>query len=312
MEDSFKLGVPELDAPTTKLGKIKKNTPHTISIVVFFLLVYFFFLSAPSDFQNGTIVDIEQGASLRNVSRELKKQRIIRSQTAFEAFVIIFGGEKRINYSDYLFENKLPVWQVARRIAKGERHLASIKVTIPEGFNVSDMSKIFALKLPSFNEDKFKSIAKDWEGYLFPDTYFFFITDNEKDVLKIMRENFEKKISSVRSEITLSGKSEKDIIKMASLIEGEAEGNADREFISGILWKRLALGMPLQVDSAPDTYKTKELPKNPISNPGLQAIKAAIFPQNSPYLFYLHDKNGGIHYAKNFEEHKKNKLKYLR
>ena len=70
--------------------------------------------------------------------------------------------------------------------------------------------------------------------------------------------------------------------------------------------------MPLQTDAAPETYKVKGLPKNPISNPGLEAINSAINPQNSSYLYYLHDKDGNIHYAKNFEEHKANKLKYLK
>jgi len=70
--------------------------------------------------------------------------------------------------------------------------------------------------------------------------------------------------------------------------------------------------MPLQVDSAPDTYKTKGLPKSPIGNPGIAAIKAAMYPQSSPYLYYLHDKSGNIHYAKTFAQHQENVLKYLK
>jgi UPF0755 protein len=99
---------------------------------------------------------------------------------------------------------------------------------------------------------------------------------------------------------------------MASLVEEEAKGDEDREYISGILWKRLSINMPLQVDAAPSTYEKRGLPENPITNPGLEAIQAAIHPKNSPYLYYLHDKEGNIHYARNFEEHKANKLKYLK
>ena len=127
-----------------------------------------------------------------------------------------------------------------------------------------------------------------------------------------MSENFEKKIAIVRPDILLSHKTEKEIIIMASIIEREAKRDPDRGFISGILWKRLSLGMPLQVDAVPETYKTKGLPETPISNPGMEAIKAAIHPQNSPYLYYLHDKNGNIHYAKNFAEHQANIKKYLK
>ena len=70
--------------------------------------------------------------------------------------------------------------------------------------------------------------------------------------------------------------------------------------------------MSLQADAAPETYKTRGLPKLPIGNPGLLAIKAAIYPQSSPYLYYLHDKNGDIHYAKSFAEHQRNIAKYLK
>ena len=69
--------------------------------------------------------------------------------------------------------------------------------------------------------------------------------------------------------------------------------------------------MPLQVDAAPETYKARGLPKNPIGNPGLKALRAAIFPEISPYLYYLHDKDGHIHFARSFFEHRQNVLKYL-
>ena len=127
-----------------------------------------------------------------------------------------------------------------------------------------------------------------------------------------MRANFEKKILTLKPDIALSGKTEKEIIIMASLIEGEAKGDADREIISGILWRRITIGMPLQVDVALTTYKTKGLPNSPINNPGLEALKAAIYPKSSSYLYYLHDKKGVIHYAKSFNEHQKNVLKYLK
>ena len=126
------------------------------------------------------------------------------------------------------------------------------------------------------------------------------------------RENGEHQIKPIQPLIIKTGKTEKEIITMASLIEGEAKGNIDRGFISGILWKRLSMNMPLQVDVALETYKTKGLPKNPIGNPGLEAIKAAIYPKDSAYLYYLHDKKGNIHYAKNFLEHQVNIRKYLK
>ncbi|MEK7104683.1 MAG: endolytic transglycosylase MltG [Patescibacteria group bacterium] len=288
------------------------KTVYIIGVIVLFLLVFSLFFNAPNNFPIGTIVNIKEGSSLRYISKNLEENHIIRSRVLFETFVIIFRGEKHLAVGDYLFESKLPVFEVARRISKGERHLAPVKVTIPEGFNVSDIAKAFASKLSNFDANKFLLKATEKEGYLFPDTYFFLTTDNEQDVLLLMSDNFEKKILPIRPQIISSGKSEKDIIIMASLIEKESKGDIDRGFISGILWKRLVMGMPLQVDADISTYKTKGLPKDPISNPGLKAIEAAIYPKVSSYLYYLHDKDGNIHYAKTFAEHLLNKKMYLK
>ena len=300
----------------SKLYKIKflpkKIVFYILVGVGSLLIVYFLFFSAPRNFPVNSIVNIKKGSSLRYVSKYLEEKNIIRSRVLFETFVIIFKGEKYLASGDYFLENKLPVFEIAERISKGERNLAPIKVTIPEGFNISDISKVFSLKLQNFNKEKFLKEARKKEGYLFPDTYFFLTTDNEEDVLKVMSSNFEKKISSIRASIMLSGKKERNIIIMASLIEKEAKGDIDRKFISGILWKRLAMGIALQVDADPNTYKVKGLPKNPIANPGMKAIEAAINPKSSNYLYYLHDKEGNIHYASTFKKHKLNKQKYLK
>jgi UPF0755 protein len=224
----------------------------------------------------------------------------------------MFSGDRRIISSDYLFKDKISVIEVARRIAEGDHRLNLIKITIPEGFNLNEINELVASKLPYFNQDKFLVLASELEGYLFPDTYFFYPTATELAVIKSLNNNFKKKIITLEKEINASSKNESDIIKMASIVEKEARGDDDREVISGILWKRLSIKMPLQVDAAPETYKTRGLPEKPIANPGLLAIRAAIHPKASPYLYYLHDKNGDIHYAKSFTEHQRNINKYLK
>ena len=289
-----------------------KNIFYALSAIIFLVFFYILFFSAPGDFPLRAVVEVEPGMSLRSISSILKKQHIVRSRVIFESFVIIFGAEMRVVSANYLFENKLPVWEIARQIARGEHRTAPIAVTIPEGFDIGQIGDTFASKLLNFNKAKFLLEAKDKEGYLFPDTYFFLTNTDEKSVLKIMNDNFEKKITPFLSEIISSGKNEKDIIVMASIIERESKGDADREIISGILWKRIKIDMSLQVDVAPETYKIKGLPKSPIGNPGILAISAAIYPQNSPYLYYLHDKDGAVYYAKTFTEHNKNILKYLK
>ncbi|MEI7513041.1 MAG: endolytic transglycosylase MltG, partial [bacterium] len=125
-----------------------------------------------------------------------------------------------------------------------------------------------------------------------------------------------------------------EIITMASIIEGEAMKDEDRKIIADILWRRIDIGMMLQVDttfmyingkasseitkadlkinSPYNTYTHKGLPPTPISNPGIEAINSAMFPTANKYLYYLSDKDGVMHYAVTFAEHKKNKEKYLR
>ncbi len=284
---------------------------YILGTLAFLIVFYFLFFSAPLSFPSRAVVNIESGVGLRSASLVLKKEHIIRSRVAFESFAIILGGDKNIQSASYLFEEKIPVYLVAWRILNGEHNMPPVSVTIPEGFDVNQIADTFASKLNTFDKAKFLINAKNKEGYLFPDTYFFLTTDNQDVVLKSMSDNFKKKVSPLMSEVALSGKTEKEIIIMASIIEREAKGEGDREIISGILWRRISINMPLQVDAAMETYKNRGLPENPICNPGLDAIKAAIYPEGSSYLYYLHDKNGLIHYAKSFAEHKANISKYL-
>ncbi|MEK7106446.1 MAG: endolytic transglycosylase MltG [Patescibacteria group bacterium] len=309
MEESFKGENKILSTSGKKSFKLKLTFIFFV-IVLGVALSYFFFVSTPSNFIPGTVLQIEPGMSLHSISLKLKNDNIIRSTTAFEAFVIMLGGEKQIKFSNYVFENKMTVYEVAKWIVKGERYIAPIVVTIPEGFNLNEIVGAYAPKLKNFDRDNFLLTAK--EGYLFPDTYYFLTTDDETSVINSMTKNFDKKINPILSEIKASGKSKEDIIIMASILEKEASGDGDRALISGILWKRISIGMPLQVDAAPITYKSKGLTKSPIGNPGLKAIKAAIYPESSSYLYYIHGKDGNTYYAKTFEEHKKNIAKYLK
>ncbi len=291
---------------------LKKIFIFILGILFSLSLIYYLFISAPSKFPAGIILNIDNGENLRSVSLDLKNKNIIRSRLAFETMVILYGSDKHIISADYLFENKMPVWVIARRISKGERHLAPVRVTIPEGFNNQDIADTFENKLSYFNKDNFLKLALEKQGYLFPDTYFFFTTARETDVIQNLNDNFYKKISILDKDFKQSKKSMSDIIKMASVVEAEAKGAGDRDIIAGILWHRIDIGMPLQADAAPETYKNKGLPKYPINNPGLDAIRATIYPQKTTYLYYLHDKTGNIHFAKTFAEHRANILKYLK
>src|ERR1035437_7139848 len=122
----------------------KKNIFFAIGVVLFLILWYFLFLSAPTDFPVDGIITIDEGISLRGTSLKLQQEHIIRSRLAFEAFMIVYGGEKHVVPTDYLLDGKLPVYELARRIARGESHLAPVKVVIPEGFSNSQIADAYS------------------------------------------------------------------------------------------------------------------------------------------------------------------------
>lgn len=280
--------------------------------LLFLVSLFYFFskIEPPSDFKTSLIFTIEKGDSLRKVSYKLEEENFIKSRVFFEIFVIAFGGEKNIKTGDYLFKEKINTIEVARRISLGVKGIGPTKITIPEGYTNKQISNLLKDKFRNFDENEFLDKVENKEGYLFPDTYFFLTGDNTDTIIKALEDNFTKRTKDIFE--NLDEKQIRDVIIMASLIEGEASGDGDREIISGILWKRLSINMPLQVDVAPITYQERGLPKVPISNPGLKAINASMNPQSSSYLYYIHDKKGDTYFARNFQEHRINIEKYLK
>ncbi len=208
-----------------------------------------------------------------------------------------------------------------------------VRVTVPEGFNVRQIARRLE-EAGLFPAEDFIKLAQQEEGFLFPDTYEFYGHALPRDVILKMKENFDRKLSPYLPEAEREGRTLREIIIMASLLEEEVHGEADRKTVAGILWKRLdekaALRVDatltyltgktsaeltdrdLKLDSPYNTYLYPGLPAGPISNPGLETIKAALYPAASPYWYYLSDQGGQIRYARDFEEHKQNRLKYLR
>ena len=186
---------------------------------------------------------------------------------------------------------------------------SSVRITIPEGYDNQEISKLFDSRFKYFDHDVFIQSAQ--QGYLFPDTYYVGLYMNATATIALLKDNFTKKIAPLIPEINKSGTSLKEIILMASILEAEVRGVNDRRIVSGILWKRLKINMALQVDSSPETYERPGLPKMPLNNPGLDSITSALRPISSPYLYFLTDKSGKVYYAETFEEHKVNRAKYL-
>lgn len=287
---------------------------------------------APGDFPAGESVRIPSGMTLSEAADELENRNVIKSAFVYKAYAVIFGKGKIVS-GEYLFDEPQSALTVSLRTAFGRYGLPRIKVTIPEGTDSRDMAWILLRNLPGFDAPKFVALAREKEGFLFPDTYYFFANSSPEHVISTMEATFKKRLSDLESDIELSGRKLDDVIIMASIVEREATTSEDRRIVAGILWKRLDDGMPLQVDapfwylfrkgtselssddlriSSPyNTYKYKGLPPGPIASPGLEAIRDTINPKETKYWYYLSDKDGNMHYAATLEEHAANKRKYL-
>lgn len=306
----------EIKEPTDVLNtlELKSRTSlkkYLIVILVLFVIIFYFIFSSPSR-DKDVVLHISPSDTLAKISSNLEKEKVIRYPFVLKLFVRVFSGDKHISSGDYLFKKGESAIGVSIQLARGKHNIERIRVTLKEGITKEEMADLLAEKIPAFNKDLFLNDSRAKEGYLFPDTYFFYPMSTTDEVIDSLTSNFNKKIASIDKDIKSSGKNLSEIITMASILEKEAGGKNDVSFISGILWKRLKLGMPLQVDAAPITYEEAGLPDKPISNPGLLSIKAAINPKESPYLFYLHDDSGQVHFALDFSEHRSNIAHYLK
>ena len=299
--------------PTTQAYGLRRY--HIRILIVLFLLGvgFFVYVNDPSQkFPTGSIITVKSGESLTSVATDLKAKHIIRSTTLLKAGIILVAGEQKLVAGDYYFGEPVSTYTVASRLMRGSFDLVEVRITIPEGATMKQIAVLLSPKLPHFSVDDFMKYYPAKEGYLFPDTYFFAPDTTADEAITTLEKNFEEKIKSVEPEIVAFGKSKNEVITMASILEEEARTPTDWQIISGILWKRIKIGMPLQVDSATSTYASRGLPPNPISNPGLETIIAAVTPTTTPYFYYLSDKNGDIHYAATFAEHVRNKQQYLK
>ena len=274
------------------------------------LIIYFF--GVPFSFPTNQIITVAEGLSAGEVTRALVERQVIRSRFAFGLIFRLSGKEEQIKSGDYIFERPLGVFSVIRRLTEPIFGIDQVKITVPEGLSVREMAEIFSQSLPNFDKLEFINLAGSEEGYLFPDTYFFFANATSGEVIAKMENNFRRKVSLFDEAARKSGRTLEEVVVMASLIEAEVREPEVRRIVAGILWKRLDIGMALQVDAAPPTYEFPGLPSLPITNPGLDSIEAALNPTKTEYFYYLSGSDGTTHYARTLEEHKINKEKFLR
>lgn len=289
---------------------------------------------------------IVKGTSASEIGSKLKEEGLIKSSLAFKFYVQLTDKEEKIQAGEYSILPSDNLFKIVDALLAGPKE---IWVTIPEGLRKEEQAAKLATALGRSNsnfEGEFLKLATDKEGYLFPDTYLFPKEVKVEVIVNKMVATFEKRVDAKMKEDTVaSGFSLDEIVTMASIIERETKTVDERPVVAGILYKRLKAGWPLQadatvqyavanskiktlnskpnnwwlapsvedkeIDSTYNTYKYKGLPPAPIANPGLSSIRAAIYPSDSPYWFYIHDDNGKIYYAETIEEHNENVRSYL-
>jgi UPF0755 protein len=306
-------------------------------------------MHAPVVVHNAQKLKIARGDGFLEIGDALASRGIVRSASLFRLYVLARGWAGNLQPGEYTFGGELSIPEVARKIIVGP---GDIEVTFPEGLTMYEIEdRLVRLDLVSPGEfvtlahsldlfvGKFPFLtdveAESLEGFFFPDTYRFDPRAGARAIVEKMLSAFQDKVfRELEQKFRESPQSISNVITMASMIEREAARPDDRRLISGILWKRLENGMPLQVDatviyawkrlnpqwslgakarlslsdlkidSPYNTYRLNGMPPGPIANPGLDAIRAALEPAESDYWYYLSPGDGTVRYSKTFEEHR--------
>ncbi|TEB17628.1 putative aminodeoxychorismate lyase [Pelotomaculum sp. FP] len=321
----------------------------TFCLAFFFVLVMLSPVSS-KDESKEIVVAIPQQATAGMVGEILKKEGLVRSSLAFRLYTRWKSMDSGIKAGQYRLSSALSTPQIIMELVDGR--LAVQSITIPEGLNTAQVADLLAAK-GLVNREKFISVVanqefpysflsrapegdKRLEGYLFPDTYNFNIGDSESAIVETMLKRFQREIDELgfaalaeRNGMTLH-----QAVTIASLVEREAKADEERPLIAGVIYNRLKISMPLQidatiqyalgenkpeiyykdleVDSPYNTYKNYGLPPGPIAMPGRPSLLAAVNPADTDYLYYVAKPDGYHAFATTLAQHNVNKEMYQR
>ncbi|MEG2000600.1 MAG: endolytic transglycosylase MltG [Evtepia sp.] len=297
---------------------------------------------------HSAVITISETDNFNSVVKQLKKNHIIHYKGYFHIFSVLSKAKDKVVPGTYELDTDMDYRAIINNLGPRSSSRMTTLVTIPEGFTVKQVFAELADKGVS-TVDKLEDMAAthDYafsflddipmgdpyrlEGYLFPDTYEFYMGEDPLYVLNKMLLNFDLRVpDDLRKKMEDTGYSVHDIITIASMIEKESDG-LDRGKISSVIRNRLKkptsesagylnVDATLQyvlpegrlvtqadyetLDSPYNSYKHKGLPPGPIANPGLEAIQAAITPENTSYYYYALDTDGHHQFFKTFSEHK--------
>lgn len=279
-------------------------------------------------------VTIDEGDGLGAIAKKLKKAGIIDSKFLFKLYGLFSGTAKKVDAGVYKLDTGMDYHCLEQTMQTGTSAAATVTVTIPEGYTVQQIIELLAENNVS-SVEKLTEAAKNYvfedysfidnenlgnisrlEGYLFPDTYEFYVKEEAVSALSRLLDNFYYWIFEDEEMVEMmEGEDLKEIITVASLIEKETDGT-DRETIASVIYNRLnhsaetayllqidaslvyAAGREItqddyeNLDSPYNLYTHQGLPPTPIANPGLASIKAALNPEKTNYYFYALDVNG--------------------
>lgn len=298
----------------------------------------------PADAQaEEKIMVVMSGQDLGALSGHLASERIISHPAKFKLFARIKGYDKKIKAGEYTLSASMSPAKILQTIVNGKVRL--YRITIPEGYNLKQISKVIEesglgsesefLKMTSDSVLlKQKGIeGKTFEGYLFPDTYYFPKGIRIEEIISTMVSRFWSVYTSQWQQRTSDlGLSVHEVVTLASIIEKETGDPSERPVISSVFHNRMKKRMRLESDptviygiegfdgnitrthlSTPtpyNTYTQRGLPPGPIANPGKASIEAALYPADSSYIYFVAKGDGTHQFSTNIKEHRQAVRKY--
>ncbi len=281
-------------------------------------------------------VTVSRGAPLRLVAERLKAKGIIGSKNGFLFVAWLKGAERDTKAGEYEFSPSMSPVFIIDMLKRGE--VKKYTITVPEGYTIRQIASLlesrgladsseFMARAGDHNLVKELGLpGKTLEGYLFPDTYRLRKGMSATEIIEVMARRFKAVYRGEFSRLAKRrGMALADVVTLASIIEKETSDPSERALISSVFHNRLSKGIKLQSDptviyairafdgnirkkdlkirSPYNTYLHYGLPPGPIANPGKEAIRAAITPADTKYLYFV-SKNDGTHYfSKTYKEH---------
>lgn len=315
-----------------------------VAAVVLPSLIFYNYVMSPIDFQyREATVEIPRGASFAQTVGILEKAGMVGNEKGFYFLSYLSDALDKIKAGEYDLRSSMTPMDVLERLVKGK--VKEYPVFIPEGYTVRQIADRLE-EQGLADREIFLSLASDGrllsslgieedsaEGYLFPDTHMLNKSMGEEGIIRFMVRQFRRLMTpDLLEQMERLDLTESEVVILASIIEKEGGPNEEKPLISAVFHNRLKKGMRLQSDPTViygmedfdgnlrredlkketpyNTYRIKGLPPGPICNPGLEAIRAALYPAPVKYLYFVSNNIGSHHFSTNLVDHNKAVLKY--